>query len=131
MLRKLVADSKTVSMSLIVNTYKRLPAGGMDIIEVAHAEEVAGFERCRHDLWGHEFVLSLGLALLPSLVHTDIHAEGEALDLLEREAGQIIVHVAGIAEATQYRADYITSRCQNILAAVRRAREIGGGVVIW
>ena len=118
-------------MSLTVNTYRKLPDGNMDFIEVPHSEEVAGFEHCRHELWGHESVRALGLSLLPSLAHTDIYADSESVAQLESETQQIIAHVAEIAEATQYRADFITYRCQNILGAIRRAREIGGGVVIW
>lgn len=100
-------------------------------MEVDHSEELAGFERCRHGLWGHEAVRALGLALLPTLVEGDIYSEGDALSVLESEIQLILTHVPAVAEATQFRVDYVTSRCHNILRAVRRAQEIGGGVVIW
>jgi len=103
----------------------------MNIIDVDHSEELAGFERCRQDLWGHEAVRALGLALLPTLAEGDIYAEGDAIGQLESDTQRLLTHVTAVAEATRYTTEFITQRCQNILSAVLHARKIGGDVVIW
>ena len=73
----------------------------------------------------------MGLALLPTLAEDDIYAEGEAVGRLESDTQRLLTHVTVVAEATGYTSEFINLRCQNILGAIRRAREIGGGVVIW
>ena len=118
-------------MSLTVNAYKKTPGGRWETLPCEHASELAGFESCRRELWGHVSIRDLGATLLPSLIDSDVDAEGDALDQLQREAEEIIAHAAAIATATGYEHDYIVQRCENILGAVRRAKEIGGGVVIW
>jgi hypothetical protein len=50
---------------------------------------------------------------------------------LQSDIQCLLDHVTSVAEATRYTTDFITQRCQNILGAIRRARETGGGVVIW
>lgn len=103
----------------------------MEIVSVDSSADLAGFERCRRDLWGHEFVRGLGVTLLPRLAEGDIYAEGEDIGRLESDTQCLLTHVTSVSEATRYTAEFITQRCQNILGAVRRAREVGGGVVIW
>lgn len=127
----LALGQKFTTMSLIVNTYTRTPDGRMDIIEVDHSEELAGFERCRQDLWGHISVRALGLVILPTLANSDIYAEGEAIVQLERDTNLILTNVSAVVEATQYTSDFVIKHCQNILRAIRLAHEIKGGVVIW
>ena len=102
----------------------------MEFLSAAPSEYVAGFERCRRDLWGHEFVCGLGLVLLPALAKDDVFAEGKAIDQLESDTQCILSNIASVSEATRYTEEFISQRCQNILGAIRRAREIGGGVVI-
>ena len=128
---RLPGATSHVTMSLSVNAYTRRPDGGMEIVSVDSSEELAGFERCRRELWGHEFVRGLGLTLLPTLAEGDIYAEGEAVGRLERDTQCLLTHVTSVAAATRYTTEFITQRCQNILGAISRAREIGGGVVIW
>ena len=117
-------------MTLSVNVYVRTPDGRVDILPVDHADELAGFESCRHELWGHQTVRALGLRLLPTLVEGDIWAEGSAIDHLESDTERLLAHVTVVANATGYSGDFISSRCRNILGAIRRARKAGGGVVI-
>src|SRR6516165_12282738 len=106
-------------MSLSVSTYIRRPDGGMEIVSVDSSDELAGFECCRRDLWGHEFVRGLGLTLLPTLAEGDIYAEGEAVGRLQSDIQCLLDHVTSVAEATRYTTDFITQRCQNILGAIR------------
>jgi hypothetical protein len=118
-------------MTLIVNTFIRTANGGMDFVDVDHSDELAGFESCRTDLWGHVSVRALGLKLLPTLAEQDIYAEGDDIRQLESDVHLLLSHVMTVAEKTKYSTDFINHRCQNMLNAIRRAREVGGGVVIW
>lgn len=118
-------------MSLLVHTYRRDPDGGMDILERDGSKELAGFERCRTDLWGHVVVKELGAELLPTLARGDIYAEGDAVTQLEHDIKLILVNIPAIATATGYETTFIAERAQNILDAVRHAQEIDGYVVIW
>jgi hypothetical protein len=93
-------------------------------------DECAGFERSRNDLWGHESAGLLGLVLLPSLAQSDLYAEGTALDALEAEVQTLLTNLDRFSGATGYSADYIESRCRNILRAIAKARAIDGGVYI-
>jgi hypothetical protein len=103
----------------------------MDILERDGSKELAGFERCRTDLWGHAVVKELGAKLLPTLAREDIYAEGDAVTQLEHDIKLILAHIPAIATATGYEATFITERAQNILDATRHAQEIDGCVVIW
>ena len=73
----------------------------------------------------------LGLALLPTLKHADIDAQGEAvLSQLESEARLILLQMAQIVAATKYDEGFVSFRVQNLLRAVSRAKELGGSVYI-
>ena len=115
-------------MSLIVNAYSRSESQLEFAPPVEHADELAGFEDCRQTLWGHPFVVSLGLSLLPLLAHDDLYCEGVAR--LEAEVELLLTRLVSVSAATGFDGDFITRRCQNILGAARRARELSGGVFI-
>ena len=117
-------------MSLTVNTYTG-EGTTYQSIYVEHSEELFGFEVCRRELWGHPIMPRLGLSLLPSLKDTDICAEGESpLAQLEAEARLILAQMAQIETATKYTEEFVAFRLQNLLRAIARARELGGGVYI-
>ena len=103
----------------------------MDFIEAGPGSDLAGFEICRHKLWGHKSVRALGLLLLPTLAEGDIYAEGDAIAQLEADVHQILKHLSDVSAKTEFTEEFIEHRCRNILEAAGRAREIGGGVVIW
>src|SRR5688572_4684603 len=121
-------------MSLTVEPYVRDSRG---CIAVQHeggsqAHRLAGHESSRRDLWGSDAAISLGLSLLPSLRTKDLYAEGDDLARLEKEVQTLLEHIESVSEQTRCGADYIRERAQNILAAIKRAREFGpdAGVVI-
>src|SRR6476646_2223983 len=113
-----VRPLRTRTVSLTVNAFKRGANGSMDLLDVDHSDELAGFEVCRQKLWGHASVRALGLVVLPSLSAGDIYAEGDAIPKLEAEVKTLLEHLAVVAVETGYDEAFITHRCQNILGAV-------------
>lgn len=119
-------------MTLIVNPYVRDKNQEIEDLEFDDdpPRYMAGFEACRHNLWGHESARSLGLVLLPSLAHQNVYAEGEDLDKLEAEVQKILSNLELLSNSTKYRADSIEFYCGNFLLAISRARAACGGVYI-
>lgn len=119
-------------MSLLVNIYIRGPDGGMEIIDPdMHSQELAGFESYRQRLYGSRAALALGLRLLPTLDGGNIYAEGPYVEQLRAEAELALAHVETFIAEAQAPAESLRPRFENIIAAARRAAEVGGGVVIW
>jgi hypothetical protein len=121
-------------MSLTVEPYFRDSRG---YVAVQHeggsqSHKLAGSESCRADFYGSAAAISLGLSLLPSLRTTDLYAEGDDLARLEQEVQTLLQRAEFVSEQTRFGVDFIQEKSHNILAAIRRARELGpgGGVVI-
>jgi hypothetical protein len=94
---------------------------------------VFGFEVARTQLWGAEIMKQLGLEILPLLEErSELIIEGEELDQLELEANLIIRNVDLILEKTKYGdiTSRITNYAENLLRAVKLARECSGYVSI-
>ncbi|MFB4315497.1 hypothetical protein [Actinomadura sp. 21ATH] len=98
------------------------PAGGLDL---------AGHERTRTLLWGSAAVRELGARHLPVLATEDLWIEPGEIEGFLAECELVRANIPAIAARTDRREDYIASRLDNIIGAARRARELGGGVVIW
>jgi hypothetical protein len=128
-------------VSLIVHAY----VAELTLAARSPHNDLAGFESWRHEVYGSPLAVELGLTLLPTLREQDIHAEGDELDLLEREAlllhehaerlaaaiGMHIASPAGIRVASPAEvAESIRYRLGNVLEAVALAREASGGVYI-
>ena len=119
-------------MTLLVNTFIRTSAGDMDIVEPdSHADELAGFESYRHTLYGSRAALALGFQLLPKLKTEDIYAEGVDLERLQTETELALANIELFEDESGGSAETLRFRFENILKAVRQARRIGGGVVLW
>jgi hypothetical protein len=94
-------------------------------------EYLMGFESCRHTVWGHSIMKQPGLHWLPQLkVQAVIYIEGEDLDALEQEALTIQQNVELVMQHTRYDRDFLMFRTNNILRAVKAARELNGRVSI-
>jgi hypothetical protein len=117
-------------MTLAVYAYTRRADGTMEHIKTEHPKTLAGFEVCRHDLWGADVMDTLGLSLLPTLKTRNIEAEGKDLEQLEREVKIVLSNLQLIHKHTQYSEDYIQFRAQNILDAIECAKSLNGGVSI-
>lgn len=119
-------------MSLLVNAYTRDPEGRITIINPAeHWQELAGFESYRQQLYGSRAARALGLLLLPTLDGGDIYAEGAEVKRLRAEAELALAHVESFVAEAEATVESLRPRFENIIAAARRAAEVGGGVVIW
>jgi hypothetical protein len=69
--------------------------------------------------------------LLPTLVERDLVAEGGDLVALEVEARLVLANISKFTEQAGADGESLPLRIQNILDAIDRARQAGGGVVIW
>jgi hypothetical protein len=121
-------------MSLCVDVYLAPAASGdMQLLEpVRPGGDLAGHEVCRHDLWGSPVVIGLGAVVLPALRDGDIYAEGpQMLADLDRDCRLILDHIDAVAAGTPFDEEYIRYRTGNIRAAIERARQLGGHVVVW
>lgn len=121
-------------MSITVRPFRRDPVtGALEFLEGRPRpphDELAGTEASRQDLWASDIVRALGCELLPRVVEGPLILEGTALDALEVELTRLRREVRRVAEATEYRWDYVEARLANVQEALRRAREAGGGVLL-
>lgn len=100
----------------------------MVFIEIAPHKEHAGFERWREELYGAGQAISLGLRLLPLLAHQDLYCTSPAdLSCLYTECETLLSNIDQFPQDSEV----ITIRVQNILAAIKVARESDAGIVIW
>lgn len=115
------------AVTLSVYAKEKLPDGTtVELVPTEPHNELAGFESTRWSFYGSEYTRSLGLVLLPTLAHANIHASGDELDVLEREVRILLDHLDFVEDRT-----YWSFRLNNILEAVRRAKAVldGRGVV--
>jgi hypothetical protein len=120
-------------MSLSITVHRRNPATGeLERFPADHpGDELGGFAVWRQQVWGSDAARELGLKLLPTLGDRyDVWAEGEWLDVLEREAQTLLADAPALAERLEVWPDVLQRRCENIIQAVARARAVGGAVSI-
>ncbi|MFF0295982.1 hypothetical protein ACFYST_20915 [Kitasatospora sp. NPDC004614] len=119
-------------MSLLVHTFLRAADGGCDFLEdPAYGKTLAGFESTRKRLWGSEAMRDLGARFFPRLDGYDLYAEPDEIDEFLAECDLVRPHLDQLAAQGGYDADYVAERFDNIVAAARRAKAVGGGIVVW
>ncbi|MEU0408766.1 hypothetical protein ABZ307_13270 [Streptomyces griseorubiginosus] len=125
-------------MSLLVEVFVRDPDGERRILDVpADVYQSGGFESWRTTVWGSEFVRSLGARFLPVLAREDLYVEAEDVPEFRREVELLRSRLDEVAEGTQRprtldeHRDDIDTRLRIIEDSIRKAEEIGGGVLIW
>ncbi|WP_030021468.1 hypothetical protein [Streptomyces monomycini] len=131
-------------MSLSVDVFMVGADGKRDVLDVPPgASDLAGFESWRRTVWGSPAVRSLGARFLPRLLDDDCRVQPQEVaefteeclllrDHLETVA-RAVLEAEGSAPSTTYEALLLGlgQRLDNIIDAARRAREAGGGVIIW
>ncbi|MFC8433937.1 hypothetical protein [Streptomyces sp. NPDC057253] len=125
-------------MSLLVEVFVREPDGSRRILDVPDdVYQSGGFESWRTTVWGSEFVRSLGARFLPVLAEEDLFVEAEDVPAFRREVALLRSRLDEVAHGTQrprtveeHRHE-IEIRLLIIEAGIRKAEEIGGGVLIW
>ncbi|MFI1972020.1 hypothetical protein [Streptomyces cinnamoneus] len=119
-------------MSLSVHTFVYDADGGRDFLEdPPHGKELAGFESARARLWGSEAIHDVGARFFPRLHGHDLWVEPDEVDDFLAECEAIRPHLDHLAEQGGYHAEYVAERFDNIVAAARRAKDEGGGIVVW
>lgn len=119
-------------MSLLVQVYLINEKGKWVFEDLEDGyQELAGFEHCRKKLYGSDLAKRLGLELLPWLASGDLHVSGEEVAELQAEAEIMIRESLAFEEHTEFSADYVERRAENIRQACLRAKKIRGNVVVW
>ncbi|WP_030943115.1 hypothetical protein [Streptomyces sp. NRRL S-646] len=125
-------------MSLLVEVFAREPDGGIRILDVPDdVYQSGGFESWRTTVWGSEFVRSLGARFLPVLADDDLCVEAEEVPEFRREVALLRSRLDELAHRTdrpgtvEERRHQIETRLRIIEESIRKALEIGGGVLIW
>ena len=119
-------------MTLAVDVFLRDPDGKWNVLDVPEGcDDSAGFENWRETVWGSQAVRSLGATHLPVLASSDLYVEASDVPDFLRELALLRTHLAAVATAVGEQPDLVESRLDNIESAALRAREIGGGVLIW
>lgn len=122
-------------MSLVVYPYTRDPESG-DMVDIdtwidGEFSDLFGLESWRYSVWGSQVLLDLGCAILPSLNHTDIYAEGDQLYKLEAEINFIQKNLPDILKSIKADQQSISDRLDNAMDAIRIACQYeSGGVYI-
>ncbi|MFJ9631099.1 hypothetical protein ACIQPR_37050 [Streptomyces sp. NPDC091280] len=119
-------------MTLAVDVFLRDADGQWTVLDVPEGcNDSAGFENWRETVWGSPAVRSLGATYLPVLATGDLYVEASEVPGFLREVALLRGHLDAVAAAAGERSDLVGSRLDNIESAALRAREIGGGVLIW
>ncbi|MDH6548429.1 hypothetical protein M2160_002542 [Streptomyces sp. SAI-117] len=125
-------------MSLLVEVFVREPDGGLRILDVPEGVyQSGGFESWRTTVWGSEFVRALGARFLPVLAEDDLYVEAEDVPAFRREVALVRSRLDEVAHGTQRprtveeHRHQIETRLRIIEDSIRKAEEIGGGVLIW
>ncbi|MEN2418068.1 hypothetical protein AABB02_08185 [Streptomyces rimosus] len=131
-------------MSLSVDVFVIGPDGTRALLDVPpDASDLAGFESWRRTVWGAPAVRALDARFLPRLAEGDCEvqphevAEFAAECALLREHQERVVRAVLEADDGERPKTYeellhvFGRRLDNIIDAARRAREAGGGVIVW
>ncbi|WP_165987053.1 hypothetical protein [Streptomyces sp. YIM 98790] len=125
-------------MSLSVDVFVVAASGERQVLDVPDGcSDSAGFESWRTRVWGSEVVRSLGAGFLPVLADADLQVEPRQVPaflhecLLLRENLERIAAETESVRTTEEHRGAISDRLAVIEDAARRARAIGGGLLIW
>ncbi|MFD3774877.1 hypothetical protein [Streptomyces sp. NPDC058612] len=125
-------------MSLSVDVYVVGAYGQRNVQDVPDGcSDSAGFESWRTQVWGADVVRSLGAVLLPVLAEADLQVEPEQVPaflrecLLLRENLESIVGGTEPVRTIEEHREAISERLAIIEDTAKRAKALGGGVLIW
>lgn len=140
-----------------MHVFTQLAGDEPDILETPHSETLAGFESWRTTVWGSDRVRALGAVYFPALATGDLYVRPAYVEAFQQECELLRANLEIVAqgvdpgiprsvhgvvvdgrierrEPDDAHATFVqrvSERLANIEAAARRARAIGGGVVIW
>lgn len=124
-------------MSLLVEVFVREPDGRRRILDVPDDVYRSGcFESWRTTVWGSQFVRSLGARFLPVPAQEDLRVEAEDVAEFRREVALLRSRLDEVAHGTrrprtvEEHRDQIECRLRIIEESIRKALEIGGGVLV-
>jgi hypothetical protein len=112
-----------------VNVFVVGPDGEPTVLDAPEGQsELAGFERWRTTVWGSPEVRALGARFFPTLDGNDLTVEPADVPAFLEECALLRANLPAITPDRWVDVDF---RLANIEQAGHRAREIGGGVLVW
>ncbi|WP_433611725.1 hypothetical protein ACQP2P_45140 [Dactylosporangium sp. CA-139114] len=121
-------------MSLLVHmwVYDSNEPGGYRIPDAPEGvSELAGPEVARTKLWGSEPARRLGATFLPQLAEGDLRVQPDDVEAFAEECAVLTADLAVLSAASGFDEERIEGYLRNFVSAVDRARQAGGGVLIW
>ncbi|WP_238014157.1 hypothetical protein KZZ52_59200 [Dactylosporangium sp. AC04546] len=121
-------------MSLAVHMwiYDSDKPGGWQIPDAPEeVSEAAGPEVARTILWGSEAARGLDATFLPQLAERDLRVQPDDVEVFAEECAVLMANLAVLSAASGFDEDRIRAYLRNFVSAVERARQVGGGVLIW
>ncbi|MFB7937178.1 hypothetical protein ACWENA_35580 [Streptomyces sp. NPDC004779] len=119
-------------MSLLVHTFVLDADGRRELLEdPPDGRDLAGFESTRVRLWGSPGMRALGARFFPRLDGYDLDVRPEEVEDFLAECEAVRPHLTALAEQGGYQPAYVAARFDHIVAAAHRARDVGGGVLVW
>ncbi|MET7418147.1 hypothetical protein [Dactylosporangium sp. NPDC005555] len=121
-----------MSLSVHIWIYDSDKPGGYRIPDVPDdVSEAAGPEVARTILWGSEAAHGLGATFLPQLAERDLRVQPDDVEAFAQECAVLTANLAVLSAASGFDEDRIQAYLGNFVGAAGRARQAGGGVLIW
>ncbi len=122
-------------MSLVVYAYERCPdTQVLECIKQPTKETPGGMfgpETWRQKVWGSKAIANVGCQLLPSLINTNIYAQGEDLEVLSTELRLILENIDFLSRNLNIDKLSLRFRINNALTCIALAQAYeNGGVAI-
>lgn len=117
-------------MTLSVDVFVIGSDGDQTVLDVPEpGADLAGLENWRTTVWGSPAVRALGARFFPMLDGNNITVDPEDVPAFLDECALLRANLAAFAPGGDV--ERVGHRLGNIEQAARRAREIGGGVLVW
>lgn len=112
-------------------------AGRQVLEDPPDVSTAVGAEAFRRSLWGSAVTRQLGATFLPQLADVTVENRGHLqvfpgqLDAFAQECTLLAENVELLSAGTGYDAERILRYLTTVRDAVRRARAVQGGIIIW
>lgn len=83
--------------------------------------DLFGFEICRKELWGNQKLRDLGCIIIPKLNESDLYIINDNLQTTYKDCQTILKNINEISLVTNYSAEFIEFRINNLLKFIEVA----------
>jgi hypothetical protein len=95
------------------------------------ATQAAGPEVARTTLWGSGAARHLGATFLPQLAEGDLRVQPDDVEAFADECAVLAANLGVLSATSGFDENRIAGYLRNLVSAADRARQAGGGVLIW